>query len=120
VIHELRIYTAVTGRMPALQQRFREHTLRLFGKHGIRNVGYWTNLIGGANDELWYMVEFDDLAHRESAWSAFLADPEWIEVSQASVADGPIVARFENRILKPTDFSPLGTAPYPWPEAASA
>jgi NIPSNAP len=109
MIHELRIYTACPGRMPALLMRFREHTCRLFGRHGIRNVGYWTTLIGGASDQLWYIVEFDSLAHRESAWSAFLADPEWIAVSKRSTADGPLIVHFENLILKPTDFSALGT-----------
>jgi hypothetical protein len=109
MIHELRIYTACPGRMPALLKRFREHTCRLFDKHGIRNVGYWTSLIGGANDQLWYIVEFDNLAHRESAWAAFLSDPEWIRVSEQSTADGPIIVHFENRIMKPTEFSALGT-----------
>jgi len=110
VIYELRIYTALPGRMTALQGRFREHTCRLFGKHGIRVVGFWTNLIGGSSDELWYLVEFDSLAHRSSAWDAFLHDPEWARISGESTADGLIVARFENRILTPTDFSPLGGA----------
>jgi hypothetical protein len=109
MIHELRIYTAYPGRMPVLLTRFREHTRQLFDKHGIRSVGYWTNLIGGANDQLWYLLEFDNLAHRESAWAAFLSDPEWIRISERSTADGPIIVRFENRIMKPTDFSELGT-----------
>lgn len=113
MIYELRIYTALPGRMTALQGRFREHTCRLFGKHGIRVVGFWTNLIGGPSDELWYLVEFDSLAHRSSAWDAFLHDPEWARISGESTADGLIVARFENRILTPTDFSPLGGASAP-------
>ena len=113
MIYELRIYTALPGRMTALQSRFREHTCRLFEKHGIRVVGFWTNLIGGPSDELWYLVEFHSLAHRGQAWDAFLRDPEWARASEESTAAGPIVARFENRILKPTDFSPLGRAPSP-------
>jgi NIPSNAP len=121
MIHELRIYTALPGRMPALLTRFREHTCALFDKHGIRHLVYWTNLIGGASDELWYLVEFDSLAHRESAWAAFHSDPAWIRARDRSVTDGPIVARFESRIMQPTDFSALGRTPFvPCEEPASA
>jgi hypothetical protein len=119
VIYELRIYTVHAGRMEALQKRFRDHTCRLFDKHGIRSIGYWTNVIGGPNDELWYMVEFDSLAARETAWVGFLQDPEWIRANQASTADGPIVVHFENRIMKPTDFSALGQVPFACVTAAT-
>ena len=73
MIHELRIYTAHPGKMVALLSRFRDHTCSLFEKHGITNVGYWLNSIGGRNDELWYIVGFESLAHREQAWAAFQA-----------------------------------------------
>ena len=56
MIHELRIYTATNGRMNDLMARFRDHTMALFEKHGIQNVAYWRNSIGGRNDELWYML----------------------------------------------------------------
>ncbi len=108
MIYELRIYTANTGRMGALQARFRDHTTRLFEKHGIKNVGYWTNAIGGRNDELWYMLGFQDLAHRQAAWAAFQTDPEWQKIRADSEKDGgPLVHHTENRIMNPTDFSPL-------------
>ena len=112
MIHEIRIYTTLPGRMPALLTRFREDTCALFEKHGIRHLAYWTYLIGGASDELWYVLEFDSLAHRESAWTAFHSDPAWIRSRDRSVADGPIVARFESRIMQPTDFSALGRTPF--------
>jgi hypothetical protein len=108
MIYELRIYTAHPGKMPALQARFRDHTSKLFEKHGIKNVAYWTNMIGGRNDELWYVLGFNDLAHRQQAWAAFQADAEWQAARAASEADGPLVHHLENRILAPTDFSPLG------------
>lgn len=107
MIHELRIYTAHPGKMGPLLARFRDHTLRLFEKHGIVNVGYWTNAIGGRNDELWYILGYEDLAQRERAWAAFMADPEWQAARAASEADGPLVHHLENRILAPTKFSPL-------------
>ena len=107
MIYELRIYTANPGKMSALQARFRDHTVRLFEKHGIKNVGYWVNTIGGRSDELWYILAFDDLGHRQRAWEAFGADPEWQTARRESEKDGPLVHHTENRIMTPTDFSPL-------------
>lgn len=107
MIYELRVYTANPGRMGRLQARFRDHTTRLFERHGIKNVGYWTNAIGGRSDELWYVLAFESLGHREQAWAAFLADPEWRKVREESEVDGPLVHHVENRMLNPTDFSPL-------------
>src|SRR5438309_1164797 len=107
MVYELRIYTVHPGRMAALQARFRDHSCRLFEKHGVTNVGYWTNAIGGRTDELWYIVGFESLAQREQAWASFGADPEWQQARAESERDGPIVHHIENRILNPTDFSPL-------------
>jgi hypothetical protein len=107
MIHELRIYTAHPGKMGALLARFRDHTTKLFEKHGIVNVGYWLNSIGGRNDELWYMLGFEDLAQRERAWADFQADPEWQQARAESEKDGPLVHHLENRILVPTKISPL-------------
>ncbi|MDZ7728726.1 MAG: NIPSNAP family protein [Dehalococcoidia bacterium] len=107
MIYELRIYTANPGKMGALQKRFRDHTCKLFEKHGIKNIGYWTNAIGGRSDELWYILAYESMAAREEAWKSFAADPEWQEARKASEVDGPLVHHLENRILNPTDFSPL-------------
>lgn len=107
MIYELRIYRAHPGKMGALTARFRDHTLRLFEQHGITNVGYWTNAIGGRSDELWYLLAYEDLAQRERAWAAFREDEEWQRVRAESERDGPLVHHIENRIMSPTDFSPL-------------
>jgi hypothetical protein len=107
MIYELRIYTAHPGKMGALQARFREHTTALFEKHGLKNVGYWTNAVGGRSDELWYMLAFEDAAQRDEAWRSFATDEEWNRVRAESEADGPLVHHIENRLLRPTDFSPL-------------
>lgn len=107
MIYELRIYTANAGKMGALQARFRDHTTKLFERHGITNVGYWMNTIGGRSDELWYMLAFEDLGQRDAAWKAFAADPEWQEARRKSEENGALVHHIENRIMAPTDFSPL-------------
>lgn len=108
MIYELRIYTAMPGKMGALQARFRDHTTTIFERHGIKNVGYWTNLAGGRSDELWYMVAYEDLAARTKAWAAFGADPDWQKARAESEKDGALVHHIENRLMSPTDFSPLG------------
>src|SRR6478609_402980 len=78
MIYELRVYSCLPGRMAALQNRFQNHTLRIWEKHGIRQAGFWTTLIGPANNDLTYMIAWDSLADREARWNAFMADPEWI------------------------------------------
>lgn len=107
MIYELRIYRAAPGKLPALLARFRDHTLALFEKHGMQNVGYWLNAVGGRSDELWYVLAFEDMGHQEQAWAAFQADPEWQKVKADSERDGPLLDHIENRLLRPTDFSPL-------------
>ena len=107
MIYELRSYFAHPGKMGALQKRFRDHTCALFEKHGITNVGYWTNAIGGRSDELVYILGFQDMAHRDAAWAAFAADPDWQSARAESEKEGPLVEHIENRILRATDFSPL-------------
>ena len=107
MIYELRTYEAALGKMQALQDRFAAHTVRLFGKHGMTIVGFWTPMIGEWSNQLIYLLGYADLAAREQSWAGFLADPEWIRARADSEKDGPLVARLRNQILKPTAFSPL-------------
>lgn len=102
-IHELRIYHAVPNKLPALNQRFANHSDRLLRKHGMNIVGYWTDLVGTTNDLIW-IVGYDSLAHREQCWASFRTEPEWPVVRDESIKDGDIVARWENRIFKPLGF----------------
>jgi len=105
MIHELRIYRTLPGRMPALLKRFETATLRIWEKHGIKQVGFWTTLIGESNNDLTYLLAWDSLADRETRWAAFLADPEWAAARTESEKDGPIVANVASSILQPTAFS---------------
>jgi hypothetical protein len=105
MLYELRVYRTLPGRMPAMLRRFEDHTLRIWAKHGIRQAGFWTTAIGESNNDLTYMLAWESLAERETRWSAFLADPEWIAARDASEADGQIVANVSSSILRPTAFS---------------
>ena len=107
MIYELRIYTAHPGKMGALMKRFRDHTMELFERHGIHNVGYWTNSVGGRSDELWYIISFESAGQRDEAWKNFASDPEWQAARAASEENGPLVHHIENRLLQPTEWSPM-------------
>jgi hypothetical protein len=105
MIYELRIYSCLPGRLPALQKRFQDHTLRLWDKHGIRQAGFWTTLIGPANNDLTYLIAWESLAEREQKWNAFMADPEWQAARADSEKDGLIVANVAASFLQPTAYS---------------
>jgi hypothetical protein len=105
MIHELRIYRCLPGRLPALNQRFETITLKLWEKHGIRQAGFWTVLIGDNNHDLYYLLEWESLAEREQKWNAFASDPEWLEAKAGTEANGQIVERVSNLILTPTSYS---------------
>jgi hypothetical protein len=105
VIYEMRVYRCMPGRLPALLSRFENHTLRLWAKHGIRQAGFWTTLVGESNQELTYMLAWESMAEREAKWTAFMADPEWQRARAESEKDGPIIANASNQLLAPTAFS---------------
>lgn len=107
MVYEWREYRIVPGRMPAIKARFRDVTRTFFEKHGIEVVGYWESEIGGETDILYYMIRWESLAQRERVWGAFVQDPEWIQAKAETEKDGPIVAGIHNKILRPTDFSPM-------------
>ena len=105
MIHELRVYRCVPGRLPALLKRFDTITLKLWERHGIKQAGFWTVLVGESNHELYYLLAWDSLAEREQKWNAFASDPEWLAKRAETEADGQIVANVSNQMLVPTSFS---------------
>ena len=105
MLYELRIYDCCPGRLPALLKRFDTITLKLWDKHGIKQAGFWTTLIGESNQELHYLLAWESLADRDKKWNAFQADPEWLAKRAETEKDGPIVANVANQLLTPTAFS---------------
>ena len=105
MVYELRIYHCVPGRLPALLARFETVTLAIWARHGIKQAGFWTTLIGGSNQTLTYMLAWDSLADREQRWTAFQSDPEWIAKRAETEKDGAIVANIVSELLVPTGFS---------------
>jgi hypothetical protein len=105
MIYELRIYRCVPGRQSALLSRFKNKTMRIWEKHGVRQAGFWTTLIGKSSQEITYMLAWDSLAEREKRWSAFLADPEWAMVVAETEKDGQLVENISSQLLTPAAFS---------------
>ena len=105
MIHELRIYHCLPGRLPRLLNRFEKTTLAIWEKHGIRQAGFWTVMVGPSNHDLHYLLAWESLAERDAKWNAFMADPEWIAARAKSEESGLIVGSIENMFLQPTAFS---------------
>lgn len=105
MIMEMRVYRCLPGRLPALLKRFDTLTLKLWDKHGIKQAGFFTTLIGASNQELTYFVAWESLADRETKWNAFQSDPDWIAGRAASEADGQILENITSQMLLPTAFS---------------
>lgn len=104
--YELRIYHTHPGKLDDLHQRFRNHTLGLFARHGITSLGYWVPVQNAADPRLFFLLSYTSREAREAAWKAFLADPEWQAAFQESHKNGDLVAKVENHFLRTTDYSP--------------
>ena len=105
MIYEMRTYYCVPGKLPNLLKRFETYTLKIWAKHGIRQAGFFTTLIGETNQQLVYFLAWETLAEREKKWGAFMVDQEWLGVRAETEKDGQIVAKVVNQILAPTAFS---------------
>ncbi len=107
-VFELRTYTAPEGKLPNLQARFRDHTMRIFENHGMTNIGYWTPQDDpNSSNTLVYIIAHDNREAAAASWDGFRNDPEWREVSRTSQVDGRIVSNVESVFLDPMDFSPI-------------
>ena len=106
-LYELRTYTTKPGRLPALNARFKDHTMRLFEKHGMQNVMYWVPTDEKLKDNtLIYVVSHASPEAAEASWKAFQADPEWQKARDASEKDGKIVDKVDRIYMRTTDYSP--------------
>jgi len=108
-VFELRTYHCLPGRLEALKARFRDHTVKLFEKHGIQNIGYWVpqDEDKGKSTTLIYIVAHPNKEAAAKAWAAFRADPDWVKARTESEKDGKIVEKLESVYMDPVDFSKL-------------
>jgi hypothetical protein len=107
-VFELRTYTAPEGKLSDLHKRFRDHTMRIFQKHGMTNIGYWQPQDEPrASNTLIYIIAHPSREAAKEAWAAFSADPEWKKVSAESQVNGRIVEKVDSVFMNATDYSPL-------------
>ena len=107
-VYEMRTYHCLPGRLEALKTRFRDHTTKLFAKHGMKNVGYWIPADApNSQNTLIYILAHESREAAEKSWKEFRADPEWNTVREASEKDGKIVEKADSVYMTPTDFSAL-------------
>lgn len=107
-VFELRTYTTADGKLDALHARFRDHTMRLFEKHGMKNIGYWVPMDAPlSQNTLIYLLAHDSREAGKASFAAFGKDPEWQKVRAESEAQGRIVTKVESVFLTPTDYSQM-------------
>ena len=107
-VYEMRTYTATDGKLANVNARFRDHTVRIFAKHNMKSIGYWTPLEGPTADTtLVYILEHPSREEARKNWAEFSADPEWQKVKAESEVGGRIVAKAESVFLVPTDYSAI-------------
>ena len=103
-VYELRTYTSNEGKFEAMNNRFRDHTIALFDKHGLESMGYWIPV--DKKNTLIYILKHKSLDGAKEAWKNFANDPEWKKVAQESGRNGPILAqRPQSQFMSATDYS---------------
>ncbi len=107
-VFELRTYTAHEGKLEALHARFRNHTVKLFEKHGMQNIGYWVPRDApGKTNTLIYIVSHASREQARMNWDAFRNDPAWIRARDESERNGKLVEKVESVFMDAVDYSPM-------------
>lgn len=105
-VFEYRKYFAMPGKLDDLKARFRNHTIRIFERHGMKSVGYWVPQ-DNKDNALVYILQFPSREAATKSWAEFRADPEWQKVSKESEANGKLVDHIESVFMDPADFSAI-------------
>lgn len=107
-VFELRTYTTHEGKLEALHQRFENHTLELFERHGMTNIGYWVPTDPELKENtLVFIIAHESAEAAEANWNAFRADPDWQRAYEESHADGPLVQHAESVFMTGMPYSPM-------------
>src|SRR5579884_122062 len=107
-VFEIRTYTCFPGRLPALEARFRDHTIDIFKRHGMTSIGYWIPHDAPRSQEtLIYILAHPSREAAKQHWDEFRNDPEWKKVQADSEASGKIVSHVDSVYADPADFSPI-------------
>lgn len=104
-VFEVRTYIASAGKFDDLQARFRDHTIRIFERHGMKSIAYWIPL--DQRNTLVYIIQHESREAAARNWKAFGSDPEWVKIAAASNANGNLVARVDTYFATAADYSPI-------------
>lgn len=104
-VYEMRVYYAHDGKFEDMNARFRNHTLKLFEKHGMTNIGYWVP-VDNKENKLVYVLSYPNREAREKSWKSFMADPEWQKAASESEKNGRLVKKADVTFMKLVDYSP--------------
>jgi NIPSNAP len=106
-VYELRIYHAAPGKLEELLARFRDHTVKLFDRHGLKSVAYWTPVDEPEkSNTLIYILQHPSREAAAANWKSFQDDPEWKSVKEKSEANGKLTDKIDSTYVTLTDFSP--------------
>ena len=107
-VFEIRTYMAAPGKLDALNARFRDHTIKVFDKYGMKSIGYWVPEDAPLKDNtLIYVLSHESREAAAKSWAAFRTDPDWVKAKADSEKDGPLTTKVESVFVNPTDYSPL-------------
>src|SRR6476661_8098653 len=107
-VFEIRTYTTPPGKLDALKARFRDHTIKVFDKYGMKSIGYWVPQDAPLKDNtLIYVLSHESREAATKNWASFRADPDWVKAKAESEKDGPLTTKVESVFADPTDFSPI-------------
>lgn len=106
-VFELRTYTAAEGKLADLNARFRNHTVKIFEKHGMKSIVYGVPMDGEkSKNTLIYLLQHDSRDAAKASWDKFRTDPDWTKARAASEVNGKLTDKVESVFLEPTDYSP--------------
>jgi NIPSNAP len=106
-VYELRVYHVAPGKLDELLARFRDHTMKIFERHGMKSVAYWTPVDDPQKgNTLIYILQHSSRTAADANWNAFRDDPEWKSVKAKSEENGKLVEKVDSTYMKLTDFSP--------------
>jgi len=106
-IFELRIYHAAAGKLAELEARFRDHTIAIFERHGMKSIAYWTPMDEpDKSNTLIYILQHPSREAAAANWKSFQDDPEWKSVKEKSEANGKLVDKVDSTYMSYTEFSP--------------
>ncbi len=107
-IFELRTYTTHPGRLAELHSRFADHTVSLFERHGMTNIGYFQPSDSPLSENtLIYLLAHDSREAAVASWADFRADPDWLSASEESRRNGRLVQNVESVFLDATYYSKI-------------